>query len=141
MENVVAPKNVVAEPVLTHPVELPTKATPPNDKMATQSPAPFMPLRSVGSQATLTQQVAAVDRARSALDSGDAARARHLVDVYEAEYPTGAFLQEAEVVRIDALVREGNHTEADRVGKRFLAAYPNSPHAVRVEARLRADTQ
>ncbi len=88
---------------------------------------------------SLVQQVAAVDRARAALDAGDAARARHLVDSYEAEYPNGAVMQEAEVVRIEALVHEGNRAEADRVGKRFLSAYPKTPHAVRVRALLSYD--
>jgi outer membrane protein assembly factor BamD (BamD/ComL family) len=88
---------------------------------------------------SLAQQVAAVDRARAALDTGDAVRARHLVDSYEAEYPSGAFTQEAEVVRIEALVREGNRAEAERVGKRFLSAYPKTPHAVRVRALLSYD--
>jgi TolA-binding protein len=88
---------------------------------------------------SLAQQIAAVDRARSALDTGDAARARRLADSYESEYPGGAFTQEAEVVRIDALVREGNRPEAERVAKRFLGAYPKSPHASRVRALLGYD--
>ncbi len=88
---------------------------------------------------TLAQQVAALDRARSALDSGDSARARHLADAYEAEYPGGAFTQEADVVRIDALVHENNRAEAERAGKRFLAAYPKSPHAARVRTLLGYD--
>jgi TolA-binding protein len=88
---------------------------------------------------SISLQIAAVDRARSALDSGEPSRARHLVDSYEAEYPSGTFTQEAEVVRIDALVREGNRAEAERVGKRFLAAYPKSPHASRVRALLGYD--
>jgi TolA-binding protein len=95
------------------------------------------PAPPVGS--SLVQQVAAVDRARAALDAGDAARARRLVDSYEAEYPNGAVTQEAEVVRIEALVHEGNRVEADRVGKRFLSAYPKTPHAVRVRALLSYD--
>lgn len=88
---------------------------------------------------SITQQVAALDHARAALDSGDAARAKHLADAYEAEYPSGAFTQEADVVRVDALVREGNRAEAERAGKRFLAAYPKSPHAARVRALLGYD--
>ena len=85
---------------------------------------------------TLAQQVAALDRARTALDEGDPARARRLVDSYESEYPAGAFLQEAEVLRIESLVHEGKTSDADRAGKRFLATYPNSPHDARVRSLL-----
>ena len=85
---------------------------------------------------SITQQVAALDRARGALDAGDTSRAVRLVDAYEAEYPSGAFVQEAEVVRIEALVRAGNAAEADRAGKHFLAAYPKSPHDARVRSLL-----
>jgi hypothetical protein len=109
-------------------IELPTTVTP---RTTTRSAPP--------AASSLALEVAAVDRARAALDGGDAARARRLVDSYEAEYPTGAFMQEAEVVRIDALVREGNRGEAERVGKRFLGSYPKSPHAVRVRALLGYD--
>jgi hypothetical protein len=88
---------------------------------------------------TLAEQVAALDRARVALDAHDGARARKLVDNYESEYPSGAFTQEAEVVRVEALVRDGNRAEAERAGKRFLAAYPKSPHAARVRTLLGYD--
>jgi TolA-binding protein len=90
---------------------------------------------------TLTLQIAALDHARGALNAGDSPRARRLVDAYEAEYPDGAFTQEAEVVRIDALIREGNRDGAERVAKRFFAAYPRSPHAARVRGLLGYDPQ
>ena len=88
---------------------------------------------------TLADQVAALDRARAALDGHDGTKARKLVDAYEAEYPGGAFTQEAEVVRIEALSRDGNRAEAERAGKRFLASYPKSPHAARVRTLLGYD--
>ncbi|HEY1956089.1 MAG TPA: hypothetical protein VGH28_10755 [Polyangiaceae bacterium] len=85
---------------------------------------------------SITQQVAALDRARAALDAGDPARAVRLVDAYESEYASGAFVQEAEVVRIESLVRAGKTADADRAGKHFLASYPRSPHDARVRSLL-----
>jgi len=118
-----------AEPQKT--IELPTETTrrAPQTTHAVAQPA----------ASTLAEQVAAVDRARAALDGHDGAKARKLVDAYEAEYPGGAFTQEAEVVRIEALTRDGNRAEAERAGKRFLATYPKSPHAPRVRALLGYD--
>lgn len=113
-------------------IELPTETTrraPQTTTHAVVQPA----------ASTLAEQVAAVDRARAALDGHDGAKARKLVDAYEAEYPGGAFTQEAEVVRIEALSRDGNRAEAERAGKRFLAAYPKSPHAPRVRSLLGYD--
>jgi hypothetical protein len=126
----VTPNKVQAAPAVTAPttpIELPD--TP---RVATGHAA-------APAASSLAQQIAAVDRARASLDTGDTQRARRLVDAYETEYPGGAFTQEAEVVRIDALVREGNRADADRVGKRFLGAYPKSPHATRVRALLGYD--
>ena len=88
---------------------------------------------------TLTEQVAALDRARAALEAHDGAKARKLALAYEAEYPGGAFTQEAELVRIEAFSRDGNRAEAERAGKRFLAMYPKSPHAPRVRTLLGYD--
>ncbi len=121
----------VAKPVETQaPVTIEIPAAPHATSQAKVAPP---------AASTLAQQVAAIDRARGALDSGDAARARHLVDAYESEYPSGTFTQEAEAIRIDALLREGNRAEAERAGKRFLGTYPKSPHAARVRTLLGYD--
>ncbi len=107
------------------PIELPV-APPVHASRARVAPA----------SSTIAEQVAALDRARSALDSGDPARAVRLVDAYESEYPGGAFVQEAEVVRIESFVRQGKTAESERAAKRFLAIYPKSPHDARVRTLL-----
>jgi hypothetical protein len=84
----------------------------------------------------LGEQVSALDSARRALASGDAAAAIHQLDDYEARFPEGALFEEAEVLRVEALVAEGDHAAAERAGQRFLAAHPNSPHAARVRALI-----
>ena len=131
-------QTLVAPPI-THasapqPVAQPTtNASPVQARGAPLKAAPVAPA------ASLADQVAALDRARAALEAGDARGARKLADAYESEYPSGAFTQEADVVRIEALVSEGSHDAADRAAKRFLAAYPKSPHVARVRALLGYD--
>ncbi len=129
----VAPAEVTP-PIATNNavIELPQTT---DQNTTTAHVAPSRPVAS----ASLNDQIAALDHARAALTAGDASRAKKLVDAYESEYPGGAFTQEAEVVRIDALVHEGNHDGAERAGKHFLAAYPKSPHAGRVRALLGYD--
>jgi hypothetical protein len=89
-------------------------------------------------QDSLADEIALFDRAHAALEAGNAPTALALLDEYESRFRTGAFAQEAEVLRVQALVRVGDRAEATRVGDRFLAAHPTSPHAARVRAILDA---
>jgi hypothetical protein len=84
----------------------------------------------------LGEQVSALDAAHRALASGDAASAIRQLDDYEARFPEGALFEEAEVLRVEALVATGDRAAAERAGQRFLAAHPNSPHAARVRALI-----
>ncbi len=111
---------------------------PPAATAAPPATAPRAPVARASRPASesISEQIAELDRARAALDAGSTERALHLVDAYEASYPSGALVQEAELLRVEALVRAGNRPDAERAGKRFLAAYPKSPHAARVRALL-----
>lgn len=84
----------------------------------------------------LGDQVASIDRARAALAAGDAREAVAQTHEYEARFPHGSLLQEATVLRVEALLRLGEPSRAREVGDRFLAAYPTSPHAARVRQML-----
>jgi len=117
----------------TAPVE--TSEARPMAPVATAARAPLARTTRPASD-SLSEQIAELDRARAALDGGSPERALRLVDAYEASYPSGALVQEAELLRVEALVRAGNQPDAERAGKRFLAAYPKSPHAARVRALL-----
>lgn len=129
----VTPPPVVAPPAVPAPeappaVQLKSPVTPKASR------APRTEARS--DEGTLAQQIAALDSARAALVGGDAARAEQLVNEYEARFPSGSFVEEAEVLRIEILLRQGDRTGASRVGTRFLTAHPTSPHAARVRALL-----
>ncbi len=97
--------------------------------------APHADARSVEAS-TLAQEIALLDRARSALAAGNAARALELVNDYEARFPEGSFVEEAEVLRVEAMLRAGDNAGATRVGTRFLSAHPASAHAARVRTLL-----
>jgi TolA-binding protein len=87
-------------------------------------------------ETSLGDQVAALDRARRAMADGNAATALADVAEYQAKYPHGALAEEAEVLRVEALVAQGDRAGASRAGARFLAAHPASPHAAHVRALL-----
>jgi hypothetical protein len=126
----------------------PVRAVPPSDAPAVTAPvATEAPARSAPSQRrteksgratddALGDQVSALDRARRALADGDAPGALRQLDDYEGRFPHGALVEEAEVLRVESLLAAGDSAAAARVGARFLAAHPGSPHAARVRALL-----
>ena len=104
--------------------------SPPIAQRKVEAP-PGLPTR-----ASLAQEIAMFDHARAALEEGEADRALALLDAYQSRFRAGAFSQEAEELRVQALLRKGDRGRAARVGQRFLAAHPESPHAARVRALL-----
>ena len=87
---------------------------------------------SVAIAASLNAQIAWLDRARRAIEAGDPATALHLLDDYRATYPEGTLSQEAELLRIEALIAGGQRAAAESLATRFIAAHPSSPHARRI---------
>ena len=50
-----------------------------------------------------------------------------LLNELVVNYPYGEFIEEAEVMRMEALVREGKYEEAQRSFQQFLVRFPQSP--------------
>lgn len=84
---------------------------------------------------SLAEELALVDRARTASDPASTIRA---VDDYEARFRAGTFLQEAEVLRVKALLRKHDRAGAEAAAERFFSRFPKSPHAAHVRALLDA---
>jgi hypothetical protein len=98
-----------------------------------QAPAPAKP-RPVASVAPdLREEIRLLDQARAAIRAGDGGQALALLGKYARKYPRGQFRQEAQVLRVEALKQSGNQQAAVALGKKFVAAHPESPHVERVE--------
>ena len=80
-----------------------------------------------------------MDRARAAVRARDGKGALAALADYQRRFPRGTFAQEAMVLRIEALVQIGETGAARALGKKFLAAHPESPHAERIERLLGSD--
>ena len=132
-----APVAVLDEGVTTNTAPRAIPAIPANPSATLH--APLVAAQPRPAVSAFAEQVALLDRARTALAAGDAARTRQLVDDYETRFRDGAFSQEADVLRIEAMVQQGDQASARRAGTRFLSAHPTSPHATRVRALLRFD--
>jgi hypothetical protein len=81
--------------------------------------------------ADLAPEVALLDAAQRALDTGDPGRTIALLDQYAAEYPLGRLAPEARVMRIEATARR-DPAAAASMARQFLRDSPGSPHAERL---------
>ena len=124
----------VAAPVPVASIEVAPSASPSTVVSAPVAPSPVRAPRPQPS--ALGEQVVELDRARRALGDGDAATALKRLDVYEARFPRGALRDEADVLRVEALLAAGDRAGAVRAGDRFLAAHAESPHAARVRSLI-----
>jgi outer membrane protein assembly factor BamD (BamD/ComL family) len=84
----------------------------------------------------LEDQVAAIDRARAALERGDAAECLAKLASYDRSFPDGMLSQEATLLRVQALVQRGDRVAARDVAARFIASHPASPHEQRIRRLL-----
>jgi TolA-binding protein len=80
---------------------------------------------------SLAREVAALDEARGALRRDDLGAARRALDAYEAEPGRGTLRAEALYLRIETLVRAGEHSAATEVARQLLRDYPGSAPAAR----------
>jgi hypothetical protein len=84
-------------------------------------------------KASLSEELAALDKARKAMaDDPDAALAA--VEAYEKKYKGGILAEEAEVLRVESLARAGKKDAAKAAASAFLARHPQSTFAARVRA-------
>lgn len=87
---------------------------------------------------SLAAEVAALDRARGALDSGRTDDALALLGHYLGDFPKGKLVPEAQVMRIEALAAQGDRARVAGEADRFLERFPNAPQKARIE-KLRAE--
>lgn len=112
-----------------------SEAAPPVQPTPTVRALRAEPKASVAS-ADLKAELGAIEKARSALGSGDASGALSQLDAYARSYPRGRLALEAEVLRIDALARSGQREAAKKRAELFVRRYPNSVLNARVRGYL-----
>jgi hypothetical protein len=80
----------------------------------------------------LNEEIALLDRARSAINGGRPSEALVRLDEHAAKFPKGGLSLEAQVLRVQALAAAGRNEEASRRAKRILSRSPNSVVAKRL---------
>lgn len=85
---------------------------------------------------TLHEEIALLDQARHALRAGDAAAALSALDHYQAAASKHALATEALLLRVRALVKAGRGSEADALGRSYIARHPHDGYAERIRHLL-----
>jgi hypothetical protein len=119
-------------PSLARSFDVATDEASPEGKRGT--PREASPGPQAASPDELAAEVAALDGARNSLaDDPDAALAA--LEAYNSKFKKGGALsQEAEVLRIEAMMRAGEQEKARALASAFLAKHPSSPLAQRVRS-------
>jgi hypothetical protein len=87
-------------------------------------------------RASAPSEVSLLDQARSELDRNPR-RALALTEEHRRRFPSGALVQEREVIAIEALSRLGQTTDARSRGSDFERRYPGSAHRQKVDQATR----
>jgi hypothetical protein len=91
--------------------------------------------------APLAAEVAAIDHAARAVAKRDPERALAALDAYQKQFPSGVLRPEATVLRVQALVQQGDAVRAASIARAFLAQNPHSPHAERLRSLVQVDSR
>jgi hypothetical protein len=127
-----SPRSVDSTPPAIAPPAMPApRATP----TPTPAPVPRIPAR-VSDDDMLAEELPYIDRARRSLAEGEPADAILALNTYELHFTHPRLAEEAQVLRIEALMRLGKTDQARSVADSFLRADPASPYAKRVQSLL-----
>lgn len=144
----VAEPAVVAPAVVVAPHAPAVVAPPPRRprpaKVVVEPPPPVVaaapPAAPVAIDARrLALEVGLLDSARAALRSGDPTAALAILARHDREFADGALVAEAEVIRIEALVKRGDMVEARTRATEFAARFPKSPLLRRVRSIVKEE--
>lgn len=114
-------------PEATSPlVDTPVEAEVETEGTSTAQRSPSQGAKPTGGELQLLQ------RARAVLRTAPT-RALELTAQHQREYPSSQFVQERQVIRIEALKRLGREEEARQLGSDFNQRFPDSAHGTRLE--------
>lgn len=122
--------NSVTERVVVERVEVP--APVPETKTVVKTPP-----KKVAAVDTLGRERVLLDVARSALSSGDVAKALAAVQSHEAQFPSGQLTEEREALAVQILWTAGRRDEATRRLHAFSLQFADSPLRPSLDAMMR----
>jgi hypothetical protein len=97
---------------------------------------PASALSAERASSTLAAEIAALDTVRRAIAAGDYVGALREADAYPRSFPQGQLAVDADALAVEALAVSGKRAAARARAERFLAKYPNDPHAARIRTLI-----
>ncbi|MER2560871.1 MAG: hypothetical protein ABTQ32_09140 [Myxococcaceae bacterium] len=122
--------NSVTERVVVERVEVPVPVPEPK-------PVVKVPAKKAAAVDTLGRERVLLDLARSALSSGDVAKALAAVQSHEAQFPSGQLTEEREALAVQILWTAGRRDEATRRLHAFSLQFADSPLRPALDAMMR----
>lgn len=130
-----APARTPAPQPMAAPAEEPVAAPEPATGEPSKAPAANTYRSALPSnEASLRQELGAIEQARRAFLAHDYTQSLRLLDEYTRKFPKRQLGSEATVLRIEALAARGDRETASRIGHVFLQSHPNGPYAQRVRS-------
>ncbi|MBM4778221.1 MAG: hypothetical protein GQE15_11020 [Archangiaceae bacterium] len=123
--------NSVTERVVVERVEVPAAPVPE------VRPSVKAPPKKVAAVDTLGRERVLLDLARSALSSGDVAKALAAVQSHETQFPAGQLTEEREALAVQILWTAGRRDEATRRLHAFSLQFADSPLRPSLDAMMR----
>jgi hypothetical protein len=127
------PPAVVAEPIIEAPVVEPVPPLP-DEPVKIARPAPRPVARPAPPPEPKLTEVELLEKAMAAMKGDDAKQALALTARHQAEFASGALIQEREMLAIEALVKLGRGGDARLKADDFRKRYPTSSHLLRLDA-------
>lgn len=110
------------------PEEAPESAPPPAVPSGQGALVARSHVAPASSSASLSKEVAALEKAHAAIAAHDPDSAIRALDRYRAQFPGGALGSEEAVLRVQAMVARGDKSNARELADTFRATHPDSPY-------------
>jgi hypothetical protein len=124
------------QPALNPVPETPEPAPAPSTRANAELAPPAVVPPGASAADRLGAEAARIDAARRALARGDLRAASRELDTYQEQRSVGVLDREALLLRIQLLVRRGEHSRAVIMAKSYLSTYPSDAHATRLRALI-----
>ena len=125
----VAPRSALSrlKPSVPALAPAPAPVPAPSNEAVVLPPPPPQPSR-VTPNVSLAAEIRLLDQARAALAAGDSTYAAALLDRYAANRPSAVLAQEAALLRVRLLIKQGDRRGATQLARRIILEYPESRH-------------
>jgi hypothetical protein len=135
-----APAAAVEKGAIVDPSALPLIPTSVQAGLASSVRRADRSLATAETDASLLEQIIAIDRARASLRSGNASEALQNASDYRRKYPRGNLIPEALFLQMQASKQLGQMGVATKAARELVERFPNAPNVGRARDLLKSES-